>query len=75
LCPIFAGEVVADHCQSGFEGVFWFCHKKLHLIQLGVQLLGCSSLNRRGFFLPKYNKEMVYDSFYLSVLVPPETFL
>ncbi|RJT54779.1 hypothetical protein D6D38_07660, partial [Rahnella variigena] len=33
------------------EGIFWLRHKKLHLTQLGVQLLGCSPViaHRRAF--------------------------
>lgn len=30
---------------AGFEGILWLCHKKLHLTQLGVQLLEGSPLS------------------------------
>jgi RNA:NAD 2'-phosphotransferase (TPT1/KptA family) len=38
-----------NHSQFCFRGIFWLCHKKLHLTQLGVQLLGCSPMYEQGF--------------------------
>ncbi|AVC45279.1 hypothetical protein AL524_25220 [Citrobacter amalonaticus] len=40
-----------NHSQFCFRGIFWLCHKKLHLTQLSVQLLGCSPVFQRGFFM------------------------
>ncbi|MDS4038153.1 hypothetical protein RKI04_18030, partial [Citrobacter amalonaticus] len=47
---VFSGQIMINHSQFCFRGIFWLCHKKLHLTQLSVQLLGCSPYIQRGFF-------------------------
>lgn len=33
---LYFTDFFSTHCKSGFEGIFWLCHKKLHFTQLGI---------------------------------------